>query len=324
MSTRRGARGRGRGCRSVRVESSALDHMPDVGVKEAPASPVAGNESERVFSELVEKEKIAEEVKRIECLNREKERGKNKREAETTGVGQRPRARSRVNGPVRVRPPAANLGVPTCADYGKSYRDKYGLAGEAPSHLGLHCKEMVLRTAEDKEVVVNGERCFSRGAAWVATSKEVEFGIELLPGTAPLSIAPYRMAPKELGELKLNKLTVKNKYPLLRIDDLFDQFRGASVFSKIDLRSGYHQLRVKEADVHKTTFRTRYGHYEFLVMPFELTNALAAFMDLINRVFQPYLDRFVVVFVDDILVYSKDEEEHDAHLRIVLQTLKEK
>ncbi|KAA3490754.1 DNA/RNA polymerases superfamily protein [Gossypium australe] len=195
--------------------------------------------------------------------------------------------------------------------------------------------------------------------------REVEFGIDLLPGTAPVSIAPYRMAPKELVELKaqiqelldrgfiqpsispwgapvlfvkkkdgsmrmcidyrqLNKLTIKNKYPLPRIDDLFDQLKGASVFSKINLRSGYHQLKVKEVDVHKTAFRTRYGHYEFLVMPFGLTNAPAAFMDLMNRVFQQYLDQFVVVFIDDILVYSKTEEEHDKHLRIVLQVLREK
>ncbi|KAA3480774.1 DNA/RNA polymerases superfamily protein [Gossypium australe] len=195
--------------------------------------------------------------------------------------------------------------------------------------------------------------------------REVEFGIDLLPETAPVSIAPYRMAPKELVELKaqiqelldrgfirpsvspwgapvlfvkkkdgtmrmcidyrqLNKLTIKNKYPLPRIDDLFDQLKGAAVFSKIDLRSGYHQLKVKEADIHKTAFRTRYGHYEFLVMPFGLTNAPAAFMDMMNRVFQQYLDRFVVVFIDDILVYSRTEEEHDAHLRVVLQILREK
>ena len=122
---------------------------------------------------------------------------------------------------------------------------------------------------------------------------------------------------------QINKVTVKNKYPLPRIEDLFDQLRGESVFSKIDLRSGYYQLRVKEVDVPKTAFRTRYGHYEFLVMPFGLTNAPAAFMDLMNRVFRPYLDQFVVVFIDDILVYSKDAQEHEHHLRIVLQTLRE-
>ena len=110
---------------------------------------------------------------------------------------------------------------------------------------------------------------------------------------------------------------------LPKIEDLFDQLRGASVFSKIDLRLRYYQLRVKEVDVPKTAFRTRYGHYEFLVMPFGLTNAPAAFMDLLNRVFRPYLDQFVVVFINDILVYSKDALEHEHHLRIVLQTLRE-
>ena len=123
---------------------------------------------------------------------------------------------------------------------------------------------------------------------------------------------------------QINKVTVKNKYPLPRIEDLFDQLKGASVFSKIDLRSGYYQLRVKEGDVPKTAFRTRYGHYEFLVMPFGLTNAPAAFMDLMNRVFRPYVDQFVVVFIDDILVYSRDAQEHEQHLRIVLETLREK
>ena len=119
-----------------------------------------------------------------------------------------------------------------------------------------------------------------------------------------------------------NKLTVKNKYLLPRIDDLFDQLKGASIFSKIDLRSGYHQLRIKYVDVHKTVFRTRYGHYEFLVMSFGLTNAPAAFMDLMDRVFRSYVDQFVVVFIDDILVYSKDLENHDTHLRVVLETLR--
>ena len=119
-------------------------------------------------------------------------------------------------------------------------------------------------------------------------------------------------------------MTVKNKYPLPRIEDLFDQLKGASVFSKIDLRSGYYQLWVKDVGVPKAAFRTRYGHYEFLVMPFGLTNAPAAFMDLMNRVFQPYMDQFVVVFIDDILMYSKDAQKHEQHLRIMLQILREK
>ena len=121
----------------------------------------------------------------------------------------------------------------------------------------------------------------------------------------------------------LLQVTIRNKYPLPRIDDLFDQLAGAKWFSKIDLRSGYHQLRIRQGDEPKTAFRTRYGHYEFLVMSFGLTNAPAAFMDLMNRVFRPYLDRFVIVFIDDILVYSKTEEEHEEHLGLALQTLRE-
>ncbi|GKB59617.1 hypothetical protein Tco_0915803 [Tanacetum coccineum] len=121
---------------------------------------------------------------------------------------------------------------------------------------------------------------------------------------------------------ELNKLTMKNRYPLLRIDDLFDQLQGSSIYSKIDLRSGYHQLRVREEDIPKTAFRTRYGHYEFRVMPFGLTNAPAVFMDLMNRVCKPYLDKFVIVFIDDILIYSHNEKEHEEHLKTILQLLK--
>ncbi|GJY96552.1 putative reverse transcriptase domain-containing protein [Tanacetum coccineum] len=122
--------------------------------------------------------------------------------------------------------------------------------------------------------------------------------------------------------LELNKLTVKNRYPLPRIDDLFDQLQGSSIYSKIDLRSGYHQLRVREEDITKTTFRTRYGHYEFQVMPFGLTNAPAVFMDLMNRVCKPYLDKFVIVFIDDILIYSREKQEHEEHLKLILELLK--
>ena len=122
---------------------------------------------------------------------------------------------------------------------------------------------------------------------------------------------------------QLNRVTIKNRYPLSRIDDLFDQLRGARVYSKIDLRTDYHQLRVREANIPKTAFRTRYGHFEFTVMPFGLVNAPAAFMDHMHRVFQPYLDLFVVVFMGDMLIYSKSKEDHEGHLRIVLQTLRE-
>ncbi|GJX90019.1 putative reverse transcriptase domain-containing protein [Tanacetum coccineum] len=121
---------------------------------------------------------------------------------------------------------------------------------------------------------------------------------------------------------KLNKLTVKNRYPLPRIDDLFDQLQGSSIYSNIDLRSGYHQLRVREQHIPKTAFQTRYGHYEFQVMPFGLTNAHAVFMDLMNRVCKPYLDKFVIVFIDDILIYSKDKKEHEEHLKAILELLK--
>ncbi|GJT77391.1 putative reverse transcriptase domain-containing protein [Tanacetum coccineum] len=121
---------------------------------------------------------------------------------------------------------------------------------------------------------------------------------------------------------ELNKVTVKNRYPLPRIDDLFDQLQSSSVYTKIDLRSGYHQLRIREEDIPITAFQTRYGHYKFQVMPFGLTNAPAVFMDLMNHVCKPYLDKFVIVFIDDILIYSKNEEEHKEHLKTILQLLK--
>ena len=117
---------------------------------------------------------------------------------------------------------------------------------------------------------------------------------------------------------RLNSMTVKNKYPLPRIDDLFDQLKGSKYYTKIDLRTGYHQLRIREEDIPKTPFRTRYGHFEYIVMPFGLTNTPAAFMDLMHRVFRPYLNQFVIVFIDGILIYSQTPEEHEHHLTIVL------
>ena len=149
------------------------------------------------------------------------------------------------------------------------------------------------------------------------------------PGTSPWG-APVLFVKKKdktiqlcIEYMQLNRVTIKNQYPLPRIDDLFDQLRGARVYSKIDLRIGYHQLRVRETDIPKTAFRTCYGHFEFTVMPFGLTNAPTTFMYLMHRVFQPYLDQFVVVFVDDILIYSQSEWEHEYHLRIVLQLLRD-
>nr|GEZ02981.1 putative reverse transcriptase domain-containing protein [Tanacetum cinerariifolium] len=145
------------------------------------------------------------------------------------------------------------------------------------------------------------------------------------PSSSPWG-APVLFVKKKDGSFRmcidyreLNKLTMKNRYPLPRIDDLFDQLQGSSIYSKIDLRSGYHQLRVREQDIPKTAFRTRYGHYEFQVMPFGLTNAPAVFMDLVNRVCKPYLDKFVIIFIDDILICSKDEKEHEEYLKAILE-----
>jgi hypothetical protein len=180
------------------------------------------------------------------------------------------------------------------------------------------------------------------------------FSINLMPGASRVSKAPYRMSTPELKELQLQLeellkkgyihpsvspwgapvLFMKKKDGTLRlcidfrqlkprIDDLFDQLKDAKIFSKIDLRSGYHQVRIKDENISKTTFRTRYGHYEFTVVSFGLTNAPVVFMCLMNGVFRDYLDKFVIVFLDDILVYSKTEEEHEQHLRMVLQVLRE-
>ncbi|GKB86125.1 putative reverse transcriptase domain-containing protein [Tanacetum coccineum] len=158
--------------------------------------------------------------------------------------------------------------------------------------------------------------------------KELQDKGFIRPSPSPWG-APVLFIKKKKGSFRmcinyreLNKSTIKNRYPLSRIDDLFDQLQGSQFFSKIDLRSGYHQLRVHEDDIPKTAFRTRYRHFEFTVMPFGLTNAPTIFMDLMNRVCRPYLDKFVIVFIDDILIYSKTQEEHVEHLRLVLELLK--
>ncbi|KAK1620910.1 hypothetical protein QYE76_026427 [Lolium multiflorum] len=216
---------------------------------------------------------------------------------------------------------------------------------------------------EEIPVVNEFQDVFPAELPGMPPDREIEFTIDLIPGTTPIAKAPYKMGPKELKELKeqlddleqkgfiqesvspwgspvifvdkrdggrrmcgdyrnLNNVTIKNKYPLPRIQDLFDQVRGAGVFSKIDLRSGYHQIKIKKEDVPKTAFVSRYGHHEYLVVPFGLTNAPAIFMNLMNKIFMPYLDKFVIVFIDDILIYSKNKAEHE-HLRLVLQTLRE-
>ncbi|GJV59576.1 hypothetical protein Tco_1465676 [Tanacetum coccineum] len=186
--------------------------------------------------------------------------------------------------------------------------------------------EIPKRRIKDVPVVRDFPEVFPKDLPGLPPTRQVEFHIELIPGAAPVARAPYRLAPAEMKELaeQLKELSdkVKDRYPLPRIDDLFDQLQGSSIYSKINLRSGYHQLRVREEDIPKTTFRTRYRHYEFRVMPFGLTNAPAVFMDLMNRVCNPYLDKFVIVFIDDILIYSHNEKEHEEHLKIILELLK--
>ncbi|GKB61824.1 putative reverse transcriptase domain-containing protein [Tanacetum coccineum] len=172
---------------------------------------------------------------------------------------------------------------------------------------------------EDMPIIREFLEVFPDDLPGLPPARKVEFQIDLVPGVAPKD-GSFRMC---IDNHELNKLTMKNRYPLLRIDDLFNQLQGSRVYSKIDLRFGYHQLRFREEDIPKTAFRTCYGHYEFQVIPFGLTNAPAVFMDLMNRVCKPYMDRFVIVFIDNILIYSKRIKEHEGHLRLILMLLKE-
>ncbi|KAL4017223.1 hypothetical protein IC575_024901 [Cucumis melo] len=171
-----------------------------------------------------------------------------------------------------------------------------------------------MTSAELKELKVQLQKLLNKGFIRLSVSpwREPVFFVKKKDGSMRLCI-DYR---------ELNKVTVKNRYPLPRIDDLFDQLQGATIFSKIDLRARHHQLTIRDSDIPKTAFRSRYGHYEFIVMSFCLTNAPAVFMDLMNKVFKDFLDTFVIVFIDDILIYSKTEAEHEEHLHQVLETLR--
>nr|GEV73412.1 putative reverse transcriptase domain-containing protein [Tanacetum cinerariifolium] len=168
---------------------------------------------------------------------------------------------------------------------------------------------------EDVPVIYDFPEVFPGELPGLPPPRLVEYRIDLVPRVAPVAHVPYRMVPSEMNELS-------NRYPLLRIDNFFDQLQGLSIYFKIDMRSRYHQLRIKEEDIPITAFRTWYGHFEFQVMPFGLTNAPVVFMDLMNRVCKPYLDKFIIVFIDDILVYSKEEKEHEKNLKIILELLK--
>ncbi|GJY76803.1 putative reverse transcriptase domain-containing protein [Tanacetum coccineum] len=193
------------------------------------------------------------------------------------------------------------------------------------------------RQVEFRIDLVPGVAPVARAPYRLAPSKMKELSVQLQellekgfihPSSSPWGAPVLFMKMKDgsfrmcIDYHELYKLTIKNRYPLSRIDDLFDQLQGSSVYSKIDLRSGYHQLRIKEEDILIAAFRTRYGHFEFQVMPFGLINTPAVFMDLMNRVWKPYLDKFIIVFIDDILIYSKNDEEHEKHLRIILELLK--
>nr|GEZ03130.1 putative reverse transcriptase domain-containing protein [Tanacetum cinerariifolium] len=190
---------------------------------------------------------------------------------------------------------------------------------------------------EDVPIVRDFLKVFPEDFLGLPPTRQVEFQIDLVFGAAPVARAPYRLAPSKLQELstQLQELSdngfirpssspwgASNRYPLPRINDLFDQLQGSKVYSKINLRSGYHQLRVREEDILKMAFRTRYGHYEFQVMPSGLTNAPTVFIDLMNQVYKPYMGKFVIVFIDDILIYSKNKKEHEEHLKLILRLLK--
>ena len=235
-------------------------------------------------------------------------------------------------------------------------------------HMGVTASEpseqlhpVGARPTDGIRVVCEFPDVFPDSLPGMPPDREIEFIIDLLPGTAPIAKRQYRMAPPELALLKesidellakgyirpssspwafpvlfaekkdggqrmcvdyraLNEVTIKNKYPLPQIDDLFGQLQGSQV---IDLRSGYHQTKIRPSDIPKTAFISKYGLYEYTVMSFGLTNTPAYFMNLMNMVFRDFLDKFVVVFIDDILIYSKTEEEHEQHLRLVLQRLQE-
>nr|GEW69569.1 putative reverse transcriptase domain-containing protein [Tanacetum cinerariifolium] len=199
-------------------------------------------------------------------------------------------------------------------------RDEYCLGGmEMMQETQTQMSSRISATKEDDKskgkqvkdvpIVQYFPEVFHENLPGLPPARPVEFQIDLIPGAAPVARAPYRLAPSEMKELSK------------QLQELFD--KGSSIYSKIDLRSGYHQLRVREQDIPKTAFRTWYDHYEFQVMPFGLTNAPAVFMDLMNRVCKLYLDTFMIVFIDDILIYSKNEKEHEEHLKAILGLLKE-
>jgi hypothetical protein len=255
------------------------------------------------------------------------------------------------------------LDIAACTVHlGSSTHGSVSLRLPSPTSIASALHHTAAWNLEDILVACEFPDVFPEDLPGMPPNQDVEFVIELQPGTTPISRRPYKMTPKELAELKvqlnelldkgyihpssspwgcpalfvkkkdqslrlcvdyqpLNAVTIKNKNPLPCIDIFFDQHAGAKVFSKVDLYLGYHQIKVYLEDVPKTAFSTRYGLYEYLVMSFGLTNAPAHFMYLMNSVFMPELDKIVVVFIDDILIYSKSEEEYAQHLRVILQRL---